>query len=216
MTYSLTHQLKDNPCIYLDEELKWSKQLRAIDCGAEIIKLMDYQEAEHFLAMKISELLKLRNRNNKLYRKMCRSVYSRKELTSEEQEVSIDLIWCGSGMSRDLENWYRLEELTKYWQSNELRKPSINNDFVKNRQLQLERAKQFPIERLYQGDLRNSGSRMMGLCPFHSENSPSFFIFSDTNTYHCFGCSAHGDAVNFYMQIKGCDFNQALSELGEL
>lgn len=57
------------------------------------------------------------------------------------------------------------------------------------------------------------GSRVMALCPFHKEKSPSFFIFEAEGHYHCFGCGAHGDVIDFMMAQKGCDFGGALEQL---
>jgi DNA primase len=58
---------------------------------------------------------------------------------------------------------------------------------------------------------RRSG-RVVGLCPFHSEKSPSFYIFDDH--YHCFGCGAHGDAISYVQHEQGLGFIDALKWLG--
>jgi len=57
--------------------------------------------------------------------------------------------------------------------------------------------------------VQRRGSRLVGLCPFHKEKSPSFFIFEQDDTYHCFGCKAHGDIFSFVMTLKGFDFPSA-------
>ena len=54
------------------------------------------------------------------------------------------------------------------------------------------------------------GNRHQGLCPFHQEKSPSFYVFEDQGNYHCFGCGAHGTAIDFIMNIEGLDFGEAL------
>ena len=61
--------------------------------------------------------------------------------------------------------------------------------------------------------VQRRGSRLIGLCPFHKEKSPSFFIFEQDDTYHCFGCKAHGDIFSFTMSIKGFDFPAAVEFL---
>jgi len=208
-----TSKPNNNPCKYLDKELMWSRQMKSIDCGKEIVKQMDYIEAKDFLELKIACHLLARDKHNRIYRKLCRSVYGREDLTQDEADILIDLVWCGVGIREDLNNQERLDELAKYWQENELRRPGQTSSSI-NRQQTLERARLFPIEQLYQCSLRDSGSRLVGLCPFHEEKTPSFYIFTDSNTYHCFGCSAHGDSINFYMRVNQCDFNQALSILG--
>lgn len=61
--------------------------------------------------------------------------------------------------------------------------------------------------------LRKAGREMVGLCPFHSETTPSFTVNEGKGFYHCFGCGAHGDVIGFIMQLRGCDFLTALAEL---
>jgi hypothetical protein len=80
---------------------------------------------------------------------------------------------------------------------------------------QLNSAKKFPIEKLYQGKLRRTGKVMMGLCPFKEENTPSFAIYPENNTWHCFSCGLSGDSISFYMYQNDCDFITAIKELNE-
>lgn len=54
--------------------------------------------------------------------------------------------------------------------------------------------------------IQRRGSRLVGLCPFHKEKTPSFYIFEQDDTYHCFGCKAHGDIFDFVIALKGFDF----------
>ena len=59
--------------------------------------------------------------------------------------------------------------------------------------------------------LKKSGSSFQGLCPFHTEKSPSFKVFTDH--YHCFGCGAHGNALEFAMQTQRLSFPDAVKAL---
>ncbi|MGC9395750.1 MAG: DNA primase [Anaerolineae bacterium] len=61
--------------------------------------------------------------------------------------------------------------------------------------------------------LQKSGRYFKGLCPFHTEKTPSFFVFPDTQGWHCFGCNKGGDLFNFVMDFEGLDFRTALEEL---
>ena len=57
------------------------------------------------------------------------------------------------------------------------------------------------------------GREHSGLCPFHSEKSPSFTVSEDKGFYHCFGCGAHGDVIGFVMQTEGLSFPEAAERL---
>ncbi|MBR6594930.1 MAG: DNA primase [Clostridia bacterium] len=61
--------------------------------------------------------------------------------------------------------------------------------------------------------LKRAGSNMSGLCPFHSEKTPSFTVFPKTRSYYCFGCGAGGDAVSFVMQLEGLSYRDAVEYL---
>lgn len=63
--------------------------------------------------------------------------------------------------------------------------------------------------------LKRAGSNMQGLCPFHSEKTPSFIVFTATQGYYCFGCGAGGDAINFVRQIENLEYVPALELLAK-
>jgi len=61
--------------------------------------------------------------------------------------------------------------------------------------------------------LRRVGNRFIGLCPFHSEKTPSFSVSPERGFFHCFGCGAGGTVFNFVMQIEGLSFPEAIRSL---
>ncbi len=61
--------------------------------------------------------------------------------------------------------------------------------------------------------LQKSGRYFKGLCPFHTEKTPSFYVFPDSQRWHCFGCDRGGDIFNFAMEFEGLDFRSALEDL---
>ncbi len=63
-------------------------------------------------------------------------------------------------------------------------------------------------------DLKRAGAVYRGLCPFHAEDSPSFTVTPARGTYHCFGCGAHDDVIQFYSNVTGSDFRTAVMALG--
>jgi DNA primase len=61
--------------------------------------------------------------------------------------------------------------------------------------------------------LRKAGREWKACCPFHDEKSPSFFVNDEKAMYHCFGCSAHGDAIRWLTDQRGLPFIDAVREL---
>jgi len=60
---------------------------------------------------------------------------------------------------------------------------------------------------------KKSGSNMFGLCPFHSEKTPSFTVNSDKQIYHCFGCGKGGGAIGFVKEVENIPFRDAVELL---
>src|SRR5712691_11160240 len=61
--------------------------------------------------------------------------------------------------------------------------------------------------------LTRRGREQAGLCPFHNEKTPSFYVVEDKSFFHCFGCGAHGDAIGFVMRADNLDFIEAIDKL---
>ena len=111
---------------------------------------------------------------------------------------------------------YYIEKWINYWTSILERiagkKPSVKGKQNKITDSDIERAKEYPLENLYNEILKKAGSRLLGLCQFHEEKTPSFFIFPD-NHYHCYGCGEHGDPITFAMKTKNLSFPEAVRYL---
>ncbi|MBE6713715.1 MAG: DNA primase [Ruminococcaceae bacterium] len=63
--------------------------------------------------------------------------------------------------------------------------------------------------------LSRAGSNLKGLCPFHSEKSPSFTVYTGDGHYYCFGCGAGGDVITFIMRMENLDYRAALEFLAK-
>ena len=57
---------------------------------------------------------------------------------------------------------------------------------------------------------------MSGLCPFHNEKSPSFYVNDAEGFYHCFGCGVNGDAISFLRESDGLEFIEAIRRLADM
>jgi DNA primase len=66
-----------------------------------------------------------------------------------------------------------------------------------------------------QGALKRVGQRWVGLCPFHTEKSPSFSVNAEAGFYYCFGCQASGDAITFVRETEHLDFVDAVRRLAD-
>jgi len=64
--------------------------------------------------------------------------------------------------------------------------------------------------------LKKAGQNYLGLCPFHSEKSPSFTVSPSKQFFHCFGCGAHGSAIGFLMDHRGLGYVEAVQELAQM
>ena len=61
--------------------------------------------------------------------------------------------------------------------------------------------------------LKKAGSNYSARCPFHDEKTPSFTVSASKQFYHCFGCSASGDAIEFLREMNSFSFEEAVEEL---
>ncbi len=64
-------------------------------------------------------------------------------------------------------------------------------------------------------NLKRAGSNYQGLCPFHSEKTPSFTVFPNTETFHCFGCGAGGDVISFIIRAENLEYPGAVEFLAK-
>ena len=59
-------------------------------------------------------------------------------------------------------------------------------------------------------NVKRRGRNLVGLCPFHSEKTPSFTVYPDSQSFYCFGCGAGGDVVTFVRRMENLDYIEAV------
>jgi CHC2 zinc finger len=100
----------------------------------------------------------------------------------------------------------RLIDVTQGW-----RRPNSQENF----EIKLQRAKEVPIYELARNhlELKPSGKNWVALCPLHKERTGSFYLYTESNRYHCFGCNENGDQINLTMHLCGINFRDAVEML---
>lgn len=83
-------------------------------------------------------------------------------------------------------------------------------------QERIKRAKEFPIVQLAEMHLQKltkCGKAYRSLCPYHEERTPSFYLYPDTNTFHCFGCGENSDVISLTQKLHSLSFLEAVKYL---
>lgn len=78
---------------------------------------------------------------------------------------------------------------------------------------EIQKALAVPIETVFNQPFRKSGKAFVGLCPFHNEKHPSFYIYPATNSCWCYGCNQGGNVINFVRFLHGYSFKEAVKYL---
>jgi len=140
----------------------------------------------------------------------CRDIASRlthditTELSKYDAQVESDPIFAVWITFDDRHQ--RLQSLKKYL--------NLTKDVVNRKELNVEKARQVPIQSLY--DFENKRvyrNRMQVSCPFHVDKSPSMVIYTDQQSYHCYSCCTGGDNISFVMRLHGIKFVDAVNLL---
>ncbi len=162
----------------------------------------DFTDLELIALEKITELELVQTKAKKLHDK-------RFELL---EKTSKDNLWRLVYETQYQTEIYYIDRWLKYWGrigGSDKVEVKQNGSFTDE---QIENARQYPIQNLYEGKLHGSQNRLMGKCPFHEERTASFVIYPD-NSFHCFGCSTHGNNAIDYLVLQDVDFPEAVRRL---
>jgi len=190
---------------YWNEELCRYEEVPTFPYPTEIELLKIFPEAKEMIRQKIDEWIRVKGR-----------------LLNQEVIPALNRI---NAIKDDFTRWFwkeayksfvnprfieAIEQLARLERLQILTADTKHSKNIVGFEQKKEIAKQTPILSLYFFQkLRKLGSRYTALCPFHNEDTPSFIIYPD-NSFYCFGCQAHGDAIDFIKLIKGCSFKEAI------
>ena len=104
----------------------------------------------------------------------------------------------------------QLQDLTK----NIKRLKQLMRIINKCENVDVERAREVSILEILDVELKKKGKYYVGSCPFHKDNTPSFYVYPDTNSFYCFSCSQGGDVIRYVMIKNGLGFIDACKYLG--
>ncbi len=187
--------------VYLHKlEREWrSSQKRHTD--KELMEI--FPEVKEIIPNKISELQKERQRITDTIKEKL-SVIKNEELDNFSEWFWEKWIIVNEGLEL-IENDRHIKRLDQLLNisSGKKTKGHISEE-------EAQTALDFPIERLATVELKKSGKSLTGNCPLHSDRTPSFYIYPETNSFYCFGCKQGGNAINFIRLLYGYSFKEAV------
>lgn len=159
---------------------------------------------------KIKELKEAENRLSDAFEVRKKILESFPEFLGAEVHCLLgiySLILEGKNIQKWKTYWQRLDPSAKKWKT-----ISDNGHFS---EAQIKQAKDYPIQDLLDTEFTTAGSgKLKANCPFHTEKNPSFIIYLNQNSCHCFSCQAHyGNAVSFLMEKNNISFPEAIRQL---
>ena len=173
----------------------------------ELVKIFGKTEVRKILEAKLSE-------ENSTYKHL-RNNYEKKKSYIGARLLSAPNTYLElRSQLLDIEELPKLEKSTRRLNKYALELTILSGEKTKliDDKIRLDQKREIPIESLYEGNLRGV-SRLQGLCPFHKEKTPSFVIYTEDNSFHCFGCQAHGTGAIDYLVASGYSFQEALARL---
>ena len=165
-----------------------------------------FPEAKNIIKEKIIELNDLRNLQIKYVRKKLKMV---KNSDTDDFSKWFCREWIKIDSGRKLvETEDQIGRLKRIISS---KKYTNIKNWVSEEEIQ--QALKNPIENFITKPIKKSGKNFISLCPLHNEKTPSFYIYSETNSCWCFGCNQGGNVINFIKLLKDYSFQDAVKYL---
>lgn len=193
---------------YWNDELCRYEKVPNFVYPSEIELLKAFPEAKEIIPQKIDEWIRVKGKL------LCKEVIpALNRISSIKDDFSR---WFWKESYKSLVNPRFVEALEQLARLESLKILTVDTNYPKNIvdfEQKKEAANQTSILSLYSFQkLRKFGLRYTALCPFHNEDTPSFVIYPD-NSFYCFGCQVHGDAIDFMKLLKNCGFKEAVDSL---
>ena len=167
-----------------------------------------FPEAKEIIPNKIKEWQAEQKKNKKELKKRLLLIYSKKldEFSTWFWERVARFYWMPGIMEAE-GHILRLKRMQSIY--------SPSGKKLERWQEQVEIARQYPIYEMakYRLSLDSCGDKFSALCPFHNEKHASFYIYTKSNTFHCFSCQENGDVIKLTMHLHGVDFKEAVRML---
>lgn len=105
----------------------------------------------------------------------------------------------------------KIELLERFRTMYKLAKKPLSQNNISDK---IAKAKQVPILELHNFErVRRLTGKTQACCPFHEDKTPSFFVYHNTNSFHCFSCQQGGSSIDFYMKLTNSDFKTAVNKM---
>lgn len=167
---------------------KWAEIAPELKKNVSAMLLERYTKLERIKDQIKEDLLEVKDENEE--RKMVREVFIEQSLGKEAVKIQNEISWLERYLANFVED-----------------RPEIGDS-------EIEQARHVPLSDLIP-NLKPKSGKLVCCCPFHDEKTPSFTVFKD-NHYHCFGCQANGDAIDFVRETMHLDFIKAVKYLLKL
>jgi hypothetical protein len=145
----------------------------------------------------------------------------------DEYKIEINRLYSMKEKKERPEEWelwimphikYEYKEINRYKKMIErirkFNKPEIDDQYI-NIQEVLNKVDPIDLIGGFVKLVKSGNKEWKGLCPFHNERTPSFFVNEDTGLYHCFGCGASGNSLTFVIKYEGFHIKKALDYLNK-
>lgn len=188
-----------------DLEKEWKKSLPKLT-AAELLEI--FPEAKKVIQSKISEWMEEREQMVKKIKSMLLQIRTIKDDFSRGLNKYWLKLTYGEKLLEIDRHISRLRHLLAVAKGRPPTKGGVTEEMI-------ERALSVPIETVINQQLRKSGNKLVGLCPFHNEKSPSFFVYPESNSFYCYGCGVGGNVINLIKKLHDYDFITAVKWLNE-